>query len=434
MRARSPLAALAGMSLALPLFFAAPAHAASCTGTPVKLSFANWASAETATAKEVGKAISAFEAANPCVHISSIAIPYNNVVSQLTVMTVGGNTPDVMQLSSGMPDLLAAQGALADLSHYASKTFLEDNYPAMLEDGQFKGRQVALPFALTPHGFWFNKALMTKAGLDPNKPPETITELDQDMAAVKAKLPGIYPFGIMDDKAPYTVVVMWPWLQAYCKTVPMSDQHLGWTQPCVEQAFSWFAMLAKKGYTPIGNDIKDNRQLFATDKMVFKVDGPYLRGIISSISKQYAPDQAFAATFGAASIPVGPSGQSHTAIDIHLIAMSAHTKHPEDAWKFIHFMVASPDSVRDFLIPQGTIPPLKSSQKAFASALAQPYQKVWVSDIIPSAQPIPYNPKWYHASNFIIDALQAVMNGSPVQASLAKLEANLKELYPDYKP
>ncbi len=414
--------------------FAAPARAAGCTGKPVHLSFANWASAEAATAKEVQAAIAVFEQANPCVHIDSIAIPYNNVVTQLTVMSVGHNTPDVMQLSSGMPDLLAAQGALADLSPHLTAQFRQDNYPALLQDGQFKGQQVALPFALTPHGFWFNKGLMAKAGLNPAQPPETITALDQAMAAVKAKLPGVYPFGIMDSKAPYTVVVMWPWLQAFCRTTPMSDNHLGWTQPCAEQAFAWFAMLARKGYTPVGNDIKDNRQLFATDKMVFKVDGPYLRGIIASISPQYAANDAFAAAFGAGPVPAGPAGSSRTAIDIHLIAMGAHSAHPEEAWKFLHFMIASPTSVKDFLIPQGTIPPLKSSQAAFAQLLDQPYQKVWVQQIIPEAQPIPYNAKWYQASNFIIDALQAVMNGSPVKATLARLEANLKEVYPDYQP
>lgn len=433
MSARCRLTWLVATLFALFAPFSTPAQAAGCTGKPVHLTFANWASAEAATAKEVQAAIAVFEQANPCTHIDSIAIPYNNVVSQLTVMTVGHNTPDVMQLSSGMPQLLAAQGALADLSPDLTDAFRSDNYPALLRDGQFKGRQVALPFALTPHGFWFNKALMAKAGLNPAEPPETITALDQAMATIKAKLPGVYPFGIMDNKAPYTVVVMWPWLQAFCKTVPMSDDRLGWTQPCVEQAFSWFAMLAKKGYSPIGNDIKDNRQLFATDKMVFKIDGPYLRGIISSISPQYAANASFAATFGAAAVPTGPAGTSHTAIDIHLIAMSAHSANPEAAWKFIHFMIANPASVQDFLIPQGTIPPLKSSQAAFASLLDQPYQKVWVNTIIPEAEPVPYNPKWYQASNFIIDALQAVMNGSPVKATLGRLETNLEQVYPDFK-
>jgi multiple sugar transport system substrate-binding protein len=431
---RCPFAALTAVLFALLASQACPAHAAGCTGKPVRITFANWASAEAATAKEVSSAITAFEQANPCVHIASIAIPYNNVVSQLTVMTVGNNTPDVMQLSSGMPQLLAAQGALADLSRYASKEFLDDNYPSMLQDGQFDGRQVALPLALTPHGFWFNKVLMAKAGLDPSKPPQTISSFDQAMAAIKSKLPGVYPFGIMDDKAPYTVVVMWPWLEAFCKTVPMSANRLGWTKPCVEQAFSWFAMLAKKAYTPIGNDIKDNRQLFATGKMAFTVDGPYLRGIIASINPQYAANAAFAATFGAASVPSGPAGPSRTAIDIHLIAMSAHSADPRAAWKFIHFLIGDPVSVKDFLIPQGTIPPLKSSQQAFTGMLDQPYQEVWVRSIIPDAEPIPYNPKWYRASNDIIDALQAVMDGAPIKPALGRLEANLKQVYPDYQP
>jgi len=92
-----------------------PASAAgTCTGTPQEISFANWAAAEAATAKEVGAAIAAFEQANPCIRIKVISIPYAEMVSQLTVMTIGNNTPDVMELSSGMPQAghLVRQGSL----------------------------------------------------------------------------------------------------------------------------------------------------------------------------------------------------------------------------------------------------------------------------------------------------------------------------------
>ncbi|HKI57453.1 MAG TPA: extracellular solute-binding protein, partial [Trueperaceae bacterium] len=409
------------------------AFAAQCNGTQVTLNFANWAAAETATANELNQAINAFEAQNPCIKINSIAIPYNNVLSQLTIMAVGNNTPDVMELSSGMPQALAAQGALADLSKYTDPKFISDNFPKMLSDGQYQGKQVALPLSLTPHGFWYNKKLMAQAGI--SSPPKTIDQLDKDMAIIKQKLPSdIYPFGIMDDKALYTVVVMWPWLDAYCNQVPMADNALGWTQKCSEQAFNWFQMLGKKGYTPIGNDIKDNRQLFATGKMVFKVDGPYMRGIVSSIDPQYKDNAAFANTFGATTIPVGPTGTSHTAIDIHLIAMGATTQHPQDAWKFINFMIGSQASVKDFLIPEGGLPPLKSSQQQFASQLQQPYQQEWVNAIIPSAEPVPYNPAWNEASNYIINALQATLNGSNVSQTLGLLNAQLKRIYPNYLP
>lgn len=40
-----------------------------------EVTFANWAAAETATAKEVSAAIVAFEAANLCIHVRMIFIP-----------------------------------------------------------------------------------------------------------------------------------------------------------------------------------------------------------------------------------------------------------------------------------------------------------------------------------------------------------------------
>jgi multiple sugar transport system substrate-binding protein len=291
---------------------------------------------------------------------------------------------------------------------------------------------VALPLSLTPHGFWFNKDLMKQAGLDPSKPPQTIAELNSDMAAIKAKLPKVYPFAMMTAKGEYAVVNMWPWLQAYCKTPPMTNTRLGWTQPRVEQAFGWFQMMAKKGWMPLGNDMKDNRQLFATDQVAFTIDGPYMRGIVANFNAKYAPNTAFADTFGAAKVPVGPSGVSRTAIDIHQITMSAHATNGERAaaWKFVHFMVSSPEDMRDFIIPEGELPPLIRLQKQFAAELDQPYQQAWVKDIIPEARPIPYNPQWYHASDYMVNALQKVVNGGSVKSALQDLEDALKRLHP----
>ncbi len=360
-----------------------------------------------------------------------ISIPFAEMVSQLTVMTLGGNTLDVMELSSGMPQVMAAQGALADLRKDASG-MISDIQPAILQDGEYQGKLVALPLSLTPHGFWFDKGLMQKAGLDPSKPPQTIDEMNTDMAAIKAKLPKAYPFATMTAKGAYAMVNMWPWLQAYCKTAPMTDGHLGWRQPCAEQAFTWFQMMAKKGWMPVGNNMKDNRQLFATDQVAFTNDGPYMRGIVASINAKYAPNAAFAETFGAAKVPVGPSGESRTAIDIHQIAMSAHATGAEAtaAWKFVQFMVSSPEDMRDFIIPEGGMPRLVSLQKQFAKELDQPYQQAWINDIIPEAWPIPYDPNWFHASDFMVNALQKVVNGSDVKSALTDLERELKRLYP----
>ncbi len=423
------IAVLASVLLAAPL----PSQAAStCNGPHQEISFANWASAETATAKEVSAAITAFEQTNPCIQVKVIAIPFAEMVSQLTVMTIGNNTPDVMELSSGMPQALAAQEALADLRKEAA-AIVPDIQPAILQDGEYGGKLVALPLSLTPHGFWFNKAVMKKAGLDPSQPPQTIDALDHDMAVIKAKLPKVDPFAMMTAKGAYAVVNMWPWLQAYCKTPPMTANRLGWTQPCAVQAFTWFQMMAKKGWMPVGTNMKDNRQLFATDQVAFTIDGPYMRGIVGSINASYATSAAFAATFGASKVPVGPSGTSRTAIDIHQIAVSAHSAHPDAAWKFVQFMVGSAADMRDFIIPEGGMPPLVSLQKQFSKSLDQPYQQVWITDIIPEARPIPYTPNWFHASDSMVNALEKVVNGGDVKSALQDLEQQLKRLFPHYQ-
>ena len=275
---------------------------------------------------------------------------------------------------------------------------------------------------------------MKKAELDPSHPPQTIEALNHDMGVIKQKLPNVHPFAMMTAKGAYAVVNMWPWLQAYCKTPPMAADRLGWTQACAVQAFTWFQMMAKQAWMPIGTNMKDNRQLFATDQVAFTIDGPYMRGIVGSINAAYAANAAFAGTFGAGKVPVGPSGVSQTAIDIHQIAMSAHSAHPDAAWKFVQFMVGSAADMRDFIIPEGGMPPLVSLQKQFSKSLDQPYQQVWITDIIPEARPIPYTPNWFHASDSVVNALQKVVNGGDVKSALQDLEQQLKRLFPHYQP
>ncbi|MGH7067001.1 MAG: extracellular solute-binding protein [Acetobacteraceae bacterium] len=429
-RARFVLAAAGFLAS---LLAGAAAHAASCNGPPKEVTFANWAVAETATAKEVDASVAAFEAANPCIKIRMIGIPFANMVSQLTVMTIGNNTPDVMELSSGMPQALAAQGALADLRPHADKALIAEIQPSMLEDGEDHGKLVALPLSLTPHGFWYNKGLMQKAGLDPAKPPATIADLTRDLAIIKAKLPKVYPLAMPTSKGAYTMVATWPILQAFCKRVPMADNHLGWTQPCAEDVFTWLQQRAERHEMPVGNNMKSNRQLFATDQVAFTLDGPYMRGIVASINPAYAANDAFAAEFGATRMPVGESGESRTAIDIHQIAMSARAADPKAAWKFVRFMVTSPADMRDFILPEGGLPPLTSLQQDFSAELGQPYQQAWVKEIIPEAVPIPYNAAWFRASDQMVNALQKVVNGDNVKTALAALETALQRIYPHFQ-
>src|SRR5260370_21404094 len=89
----------------------------SSSTTTTTLKYANWASAETATKKQIDQAIQDFQTQNN-VTIDNIAIPFDQVLQELTTMTNGGNPPDVVELSGNWPYALGGSGALQPLNSF----------------------------------------------------------------------------------------------------------------------------------------------------------------------------------------------------------------------------------------------------------------------------------------------------------------------------
>jgi multiple sugar transport system substrate-binding protein len=395
----------------------------------VTLRFANWVSAEEASRAKVETVIAAFEAENPNIKIENIPIPFDQVRQQLITMSAGGNPPDIMLLNGAWPFELGGMGALIDLNTLASQEYLADNWEGGLQAGTYEGKLYAIPQGMTPHGFWWNKKLFEQAGLDPNSPPKTMDELNQVMATLKEKLPSdVYAIGIDTTKIDYALTGFWPWILT-TGARPMYNGDYDFTTPQVEEAFSWLQMVAKDGYTPIGQQIKDERELMAKDKVVTKLDGPYLVGILRSLN----PDlegQAFYDTFAVTTVPEGGNGEPVTLADLHQIGISSQTKHPDMAWKFIEYFCSSDVAVKEYTIPMGMIPPLKSAATKYADLLSDPVSQAYLNEILPSMIGGPYDPQYGAAAQFVIQAMQEVaVAGAPVDASLQSLTQNLKILY-----
>lgn len=396
----------------------------------ITLHFANWVSAEAATRKNIETVIAAFEKENPGVSVDNIAVPFDEMHQQLLIQTAGGDPPEVMQLNGPWPAELGGVGALADLSKYASKEFLADNWKGGLEAGEYKGVLYAVPFGLTPHGFWWNKKLFAQAGLDPNNPPKTMDELIADIKILKAKLPSdIFPIGLDTTKISYAMTEFWPWILTYGGR-PMYNGDYNFDTPAVKKAFDFLQMAAKEGWTPLGQQIKDERELMAKGKIVMKLDGPYLVGILRSLSPAL-DGKAFYDTFGVTTVPVGvPGEQPVTIADIHQLGMSTQAKHPEIAWKFMQFLISNPLSVKVYQVPYGLIPSLKSTFKDYPELYANPVAQEYAKAVIPSMIGGPYNPLYGQAASFIIRGMQEVaLTGAPVNQVLKEITANLETLY-----
>jgi multiple sugar transport system substrate-binding protein len=146
-------------------------------GNTVTVTFANWATAEGTTRPAIEQVIKDFEAAHPGIKIKSEAISFSEIARQLVLRVRSGNPPDVAQIAGNDTFLLATTGKLEPLGAYIGADLEAKLKPAALTGLRYKGQLVAFPWTQAPAGFWFNKAILEKAGLNPNDPPKTIDAL-----------------------------------------------------------------------------------------------------------------------------------------------------------------------------------------------------------------------------------------------------------------
>jgi multiple sugar transport system substrate-binding protein len=401
------------------------------------LSFANWASAETATRNNIDKALQAFETQNS-VQVNNIGIPFDQVLDQLDQAIHANITIDVMELSGNWPYALGATGALTDLNSFIPQTWRTNAFPNSFETGTYKGALYAAPFSITPHGFWYNKSLLNTAGLDANHPPRTIDELDQAMTILRAKLPdAIYPLGIDTSKTEYALVGFWPWIWTFGGN-PMHDDGKGnvtinWADDGTIAAFQWLQNAVRNRWTPLDLAIKDERLLMANNQLVFKLDGPYLTGSLGDANPAYNSAQKVNATFAVTTTPMGPGvSQPVTCADIHQLSVSSSSTNKDLAWKLVDFLTTSQDVITAFLIPEGGMLPYKSyntSSQLYGKYYSDPISRNFISTIIPTMRPPAYGPRYSTAAIAVVTALQEIAHGANVQSRLHKLTDEVKTIY-----
>jgi multiple sugar transport system substrate-binding protein len=412
----------------------------SCGGSDSigsSLSFANWASAETATRNNIDKALQAFETQNG-VQVNNIGIPFDQVLDQLTQANHANITMDVMELSGNWPYALGATGSLADLRSFVPQAWSSNAFPNSFEAGTYKGSLYAVPFSITPHGFWYNKTLLNSAGLDANHPPRTIDELNQSMATLRAKLPATsYPLGIDTSETEYALVGFWPWIWTFGGDPMRDDGHgnvtINWADHGTIAAFQWLQDAVKNGWTPLDLAIKDERTLMANNQLVFKLDGPYLTGSLGDSNPAYNSVQKVNATFAVTTTPTGPGvTQPVTCADIHQLAVSSSSANKDLAWKLVDFLTTSPEVITSFLIPEGGMLPYRSfntSPQLYAKYFADPISRTFISTVIPTMRPPAYGPRYSTAAIAIVTALKEIAHGTPVQSRLQHLTAEVKHIY-----
>ena len=127
--------------------------------------------------------IARFERSHPDIHVKlSFSANSNSSNQKLFLAIAGGTPPDVTFVGGQQVTEWSSRGALADITDQARQAGLgpDDYWLPSWRECNFNGRTHALPWGSDPNfAFVWNKKMFREAGLDPERPPRTIEELDE---------------------------------------------------------------------------------------------------------------------------------------------------------------------------------------------------------------------------------------------------------------
>lgn len=129
--------------------------------------------------KAISKLVDRFNRTHPGIKVKNVTFPWGDLFSKMQAAAAGGDLPAVAAGDIAWMANLHRSGKLVDLTAAAkaAKVDLTDFYPEILKYSTYRDKLQALPVSTNNLALFYNKDLFTKAGLNPNKPPQTWDEL-----------------------------------------------------------------------------------------------------------------------------------------------------------------------------------------------------------------------------------------------------------------
>ena len=210
-----------------------------------------------------------FHAANPDITVNVTVKSWNDIDQYVATQIAAGQTPDVV--NKGDYSAPAAAGLLYPASQMVSASTLADILPTFLNNSKYNGTVYALPDLASARALFYNKDLLTKAGI--TKLPTTWSQLYTVLGQIHRKLPGVYgyalPLGPEEAQAEFNIWAGGNGGQYY----DYATSKWVLNSPANVATATYLKSLVSKGFTEPNPDKCDRtacaQALFAAGKAVF---------------------------------------------------------------------------------------------------------------------------------------------------------------------
>jgi ABC-type glycerol-3-phosphate transport system substrate-binding protein len=263
----------------------------------------------------------------------------SGIARKLLTATAGGNPPDLAGIWSSSLPSYAEHGALVPLDGYVQRAGITSNtyVPVYWRMCQYRGHTWALPSTPGSTALIYNKTLFRRAGLDPERPPRTMAELD----AYAAKLTvydahsNIVQLGFLPTEPGW---YNFAWIHYFGGAVWDETNKITYATPAGRAMFDWIAAYSRRygvkavqQFSAGFGNFASPQNAFLAGKVAMELQGVWMHNFI----EKYAPGL----DWGAAPFPAVDGIEPpvvYTEADVLVIPRGS--PHPDAAFAFIRFV------------------------------------------------------------------------------------------------
>lgn len=260
-----------------------------------------------------------------------------------------GKPPEVIFVDGPQVAPWAEWGALQPLTDLCKKDGINasDYFAPCWRQCSYNGQVWALTFCADPNfGFVWSKKAFREAGLDPNKPPTTIKELDRDAELLTKRKDGdLVQIGLIPWAQYGEANSMFTWGWAFGgHFFDYKNDRITCDSPKVVKALQWMTSYAKKyDVTKIASLQRGfgaaEQNPFITGKVAMMC--LHIGGIADLA--RYAPNLDYGVTY----IPAPPGGEQHSSwVGGWCVALPRGAPNRDAAWEFVRWMCATPEGTK----------------------------------------------------------------------------------------
>lgn len=339
------------------------------------LTYVGWSQDEAASKPVLTGLLDGYRKTNSDVKLDVIGFPWGQMQQNILLRMRADQPLDVVQLAERWLPQFGSTGKMQDLNEVYGKGQLEKLIsPGVLKLGEYRGKQLGLPWTAGSIGMVANAKVLKDAGVA--AVPQTVDAFIEALKAIKKSQPQSVPYAMSTKNNNSMSPDFQVWLWTFGGKLFDDKGKVLVNSAAGVRALSFMADLVKDGLAAKDIDRPDSRRMYAQHQTGFYQDAPLARGFARNNSGKGLEFDPFVIAMATPVVRAGDTPQSFAWG--HLLTMFPQGKGGTNVQapqaRFISHLALSDANQLTYFKDQGLFPVTNS---ALAQLTGDPYVAAW---------------------------------------------------------